>query len=235
MSYSAVIFDLFGTLVPDITGPPYERVAAQMAEVLSVPAESFIEMWFGLVYERNIGVFETIQDNIVHICKKLKVDVSEEQVYKATRIRYEYVKQAMTSPRDHSLETLKELRNRGVRIGLLTDCSPSEVDIWPVTPFPDLFDATVFSSSVNLKKPDVRIFKLAAKRLKVKENECIYVGNGGSNEIAGSHESGMFPILVLPDEDARPDLYPDKEVIDYAWQKGRVIKNHSEILELFKL
>ncbi|MBN2076312.1 MAG: HAD family hydrolase [Dehalococcoidales bacterium] len=234
MSYSAVIFDLFGTLVPDIAGYPYERVATQMAEVLSVPSEKFIELWFGLVYERNIGVFETIQDNIMHICKKFKVDVSEDQVSRATRIRYEYVEQAMTSPRVYSLETITELRNRGVRIGLLSDCSPSEVDIWPLTPFSDMFDVTIFSSVVKLKKPDISIFQLAARRLQVHEKECIYVGNGGSNEIAGSHKSGMFPLLILPGNDARPDLYPEKEVIDYARKYGRVIKNHREILEFFE-
>jgi putative hydrolase of the HAD superfamily len=234
MSYSAVIFDLFGTLVPDIAGPPYEKVAAQMAEVLLVPSKGFIEMWFGLVYERNIGVFETIEDNIVHICKKLKVNVSEEQVSEATGIRYEYVKWAMTSPRKYSIETITELRNRGIRIGLLSDCSPSEVDIWPITPFSDYFDTTIFSSVVKLKKPDIRIFQLAAKKLHVKANECIYVGNGGSNEIAGSYESGMFPVLILPDDDTRPDLYPDVEVIDYAGKNGKIIRNHSDIVDMFR-
>jgi putative hydrolase of the HAD superfamily len=234
MDYSAVIFDLFGTLVPDIAGPPYEKVAAEMAEVLSVPSERFIEMWFGLVYERNIGAFESIEDNIVHICKKLKVDVSEEQVSRATAIRYEYVKRAMTSPRQYSIETITELRNKGVRIGLLSDCSPSEVDIWPITPFPDLVDTTVFSSEVKLKKPDLRIFQLAAKTLHVRENECVYVGNGGSNEIASSHESGMFPVLILPDDDTRPDLYPDSEVIDYAGKNGKIIRNHSDIVDIFR-
>ena len=234
MSYSAVIFDLFGTLVPDITGPPYEKVAAQMAEVLSVSTQEFIVLWFGLVYERNAGEFETIQDNILHICKELKVDVSEGQVSQATGIRFEYVRKTMTSPREYTLETIRELRIRNVRIGLLTDCSPSEVDIWSLTPFPDLFDATVFSSSVKLKKPDIRIFQLAAKRLHIKESECVYVGNGGSNEIAGSHHAGMFPVLVLPEKDARPDLYPDKEIIEYARKNGKVIGNHSEILDLFR-
>lgn len=234
MSYSAVIFDLFGTLVPDIAGPPYEKVAAQMAEVLSVPSERFIEMWFGLVYERNIGVFETIEDNILHICEKLNAIVSDEQIYRAAGIRYEYVKRAMTSPRKYSVETITELRNRGIRIGLLSDCSPSEVDIWPITPFADLFDTTVFSSAVKLKKPDIRIFQLAAKALHVKENECVYVGNGGSNEIAGSHESGMFPVLILPDDDTRPDLNPDVEVIDYAGKNGKIIRNHSDIVDMFR-
>ena len=233
MSYSAVIFDLFGTLVPDIAGPPYEKIATQMAEVLSVPSERFIEMWFGLVYERNIGVFDTIQDNIEHICKKLNIDFSEEQVSSAAGIRYTYVKKAMTSPRKYSLEAIMELRNRGIRIGLLSDCSPSEVDIWPSTPFPDLFDATIFSSEVKLKKPDNRIFQLAAQMLQVRERECVYIGNGGSNEIEGAYQDSLFPVLILPEDTARPDLLPSGEIIKYAKEHGTVISNLNEIHGIF--
>ena len=181
MTYSAVIFDLFGTLVPDIMGPLYQQVAEQMAETLSISSKKFSELWFGTIYERNIGIFDSIQENIKYICRMLGTDVIESQISQATQIRYEFVHRTMTSPRKYSLKTLDELRKKGIKIGLLSDCSSSEVDIWPGTPFPEYFDGTVFSCAVKLKKPDMKIFQLAAKILQVSENHCIYVGNGGSN------------------------------------------------------
>lgn len=232
MRYSAVIFDLFGTLVPDIMGPLYQVVAEKMAKVLSVPADQFSELWFGTVYERNIGIFQTIEDNISHICKKLNTVVNELQVFQAAQIRYKYVQQTMNSPRKGALKTIVELRNKGVKTGLLSDCSSSEEEIWPITPFAALFDVTVFSSEVKLKKPDIKIFQLAANSLQVTVNECIYVGNGGSNEIEGADKSGMFPVLILPEDTTIPDLLPDKAIIEYAKEHGKVIYDLDEILKI---
>ena len=232
MTYSAVIFDLFGTLVPDIMGPSYQHVAEQMAEILSVPSKKFSEMWFGTIYERNIGIFNTIQDNIRFICKKLNAYCNEDQICKATQIRYDFVRRTMNQPREHSLETLAELKKQDTRIGLLSDCSSSEADIWPDTPFPRFFDVTVFSCSVKLKKPDVEIFRLAARSLQVREKECVYVGNGGSNEIEGSYSSGMFPVLILPENKNESAGQPGNDIIEYAREHGKVIDRLNEILEI---
>jgi len=232
MNYSAVIFDLFGTLVPDITGPPYERTAGKMSEALSVPSDEFSKMWFDTVYERNIGVFETIRDNIEYICNKMNARINEEQVSRATRIRHDFLKQSMMSPRKHSLETIAELRKMGIKIGLISDCSPSEPDIWKDTPFQPLFDATVFSASAKLKKPDVKIYQLAVKELKVREEECVYVGNGGSNEMEGAYNSGMFPVLVLPEKDAAIYHQPGEDIKEYALTHGKIISDIREVINL---
>ncbi len=234
MTYSAVIFDLFGTLVPDIMGPLYQQVAEQMAEILSIPSDKFSEMWFGTVYERNIGIFDTIQENIRYICKKLDVDFTGDQISQATQIRYEFVRRTMKSPRKYSLETLDKLRKKGIKISLLSDCSSSEVDIWPGTRFPEYFDSTVFSCSVKLKKPDLKIFHLAAQKLQVRESECVYVGNGGSNEIEGSNKSGMFPVLILPENKDKTNPQPDKNIIEYAKEHGKIIGEMNDLLEIFK-
>jgi len=232
MNYSAVIFDLFGTLVPDITGPPYERTAGKMSEALSVPSDEFSKMWFDTVYERNIGVFETIRDNIEYICNKMNARINEEQVSRATRIRHDFLKQSMMSPRKHSLETITELRKMGIKIGLISDCSPSEPGIWKDTSFQPLFDATVFSASAKLKKPDVKIYQLAVKELKVREEECVYVGNGGSNELEGAYNSGMFPVLVLPEKDAAIYHQPGEDIKEYALTHGKIISDIREVINL---
>jgi len=234
MKYTSVIFDLFGTLVPDIAGPPYLLTAKQMAKVLSIPSGTFVEMWFGTAYERNIGVFKTVQDNIKYICTKLNARINEEQVSRATQIRYEFVQQAMNTPIKHSLETIAELKRAGIKIGLVSDCSPSEPEIWQTTPFQPLFDVTIFSSIAEFKKPDLRIYQLAMKNLQVRENECVYVGNGGSNEIEGAFKAGLFPILILPESDSETHLQPGKGIIEYAKEHGKMIRNIDEILTLFR-
>ena len=196
MHFSAVIFDLFGTIIKDITGPPYDRAVRQMASVLSTDHDDFSRLWFATVDERNIGLFLTLKDNVKYICQKLGVSVNDEQLSAAVEIRNDLARQSMMVPRSDSVDTLIKLRANNYKIGLISDCSPSEPKVWPDTPFALLFDATIFSCLVNMKKPDPKIYKLAASQLNVKCTDCLYIGNGGSNEINGAYEAGMYPALL---------------------------------------
>jgi len=232
MNYSTVIFDLFGTLVPDISGPPYERTTEKMAEVLSVSSDEFSKMWFDTVFERNSGVFETIRDNIEYVCTRMNASRNEEQISRAIQIRHNFLKQSMMSPREHSLETIAELRKMSIKIGLISDCSPSEPEIWKGTSLQPLFDAAIFSASVKLKKPDLKIYQLAVKELKVREEQCVYVGNGGSNELEGAYSAGMLPVLILPEKNAAIYHQPGEDIKEYALTHGKIIGDIREVINL---
>ena len=232
MKYSAVIFDLFGTIIRDINGPPYDRVVQQMASVLSVAYADFSRLWFATVNERNVGHFLTNTDNVKHICQQLGVSVSEEQLSSAAEMRYNLAKQSMMAPRAGSLDALFKLREKNYKIGLISDYSPSEPKVWADTPFEPLFDVTVFSCLVNMKKPDPEIYKLAANQLNVKCTDCLYVGNGGSNELSGAFATGMYPVLILPEQNAGSYLIPSNEIKEFAQIHGKIISSLEEVLSL---
>ena len=232
MKYSAVIFDLFGTLVNDITGPPYDRAIKQMALVLSISSDDLSRLWFDTVNERNVGFFSTLEDNIKYICQQSGISVNDEQLSAATKIRHDLAKQSMMSPKVGALDTLSKLREKKYKIGLISDCSPSEPEIWQDTPLKPFFNVAVFSCSVNMKKPDPQIYQFVATELDVNCNDCLYVGNGGSNELSGAYEANMYPVLLLPEKDAEPYLQPDENVKDFAFQHGTVITSIDEVLML---
>lgn len=56
------------------------------------------------------------------------------------------------------------------------------------------FDEVVLSYEVHMKKPDSCIYEDASKRLGVDLGECIFVGDGGSNELEGAKNVGMKAI-----------------------------------------
>ena len=112
MRYSAVIFDLFGTLVNDITGPPYDHAVNQMALTLSISSDDFSRLWFDTLYERNIGHFLTLEANIKYICQKVGISVNDEQLSTAVKIRHNLAKQSMISPKVGVLDTLSKLREK---------------------------------------------------------------------------------------------------------------------------
>jgi FMN phosphatase YigB (HAD superfamily) len=83
------------------------------------------------------------------------------------------------------------------KIGLLSDVGPGGYPEKGTTLTEDdwaLFDDKVLSFAVGMAKPDPDIYKLAAKRLGVKPNECIFVDDKDYN-IAGGCKVGMIGVL----------------------------------------
>jgi putative hydrolase of the HAD superfamily len=138
----------------------------------------------------------TIPSASKFICQKLGVPVTKAQVETAAGLRLEYTR-ACLLPRADAVPVLQKVRSLGYRTALVSDCSPEVPALWDCTPFFKLFDAALFSCSVKLKKPDPRIYNLAAERLGVRPEDCLYIGDGSSRELDGA-AVGMTPVLSAP-------------------------------------
>ena len=57
----------------------------------------------------------------------------------------------------------------------------------------DLFDAVICSADVGLAKPDAAAYRLAAERLGLKAEECVFIDDTRPN-VAGAREVGMAAI-----------------------------------------
>jgi phosphoglycolate phosphatase-like HAD superfamily hydrolase len=68
MTYDAVIFDLFGTLVDNFAVQDYYHSLSAMAAILGVPSEDFHCLWSETARRRGTGCFATLEANIAHIC-----------------------------------------------------------------------------------------------------------------------------------------------------------------------
>jgi len=229
MKYQAVIFDLFGTLVDIYRYEEYQSVLRQMASVLTVSFDAFRRLWSETTYERNTGVIRTIEANIEYICKKLRVSAGDMKVSLATKIRYDFVANTMR-PRQDTIYVLSHLQSQGLKIGLISNCSPETPLIWKETPFTPLFDVAVFSSSVGVKKPDPHIYRLATEQLATKPENCLYIGDGDSQELTGALQVGMHPVLIrVPDEESTNPYRLNAEEWD-----GPAISSLSEVLALVR-
>ena len=195
MKYQAVIFDLFGTLVDNFTMPEYSKVLEDMAAVVNAPAEGFAKLWRGHFTQRVNGTHPTHEDSIHIICRDLGIAVTEEQAQRAADIRLDYTILTL-QPKPEAITVLTRLRERGLKVGLISDCSPETPKAWPGTAFSPYFDVTIFSCAVGMKKPDPCIYQMAANALKAKPGDCLYVGDGGSGELTGAREMGMSPVLL---------------------------------------
>lgn len=229
MKYEAVIFDLFGTLVDNFIRGEYESVLAEMAAILNTPLKEFQRVWLDSFPQRVTGVHANQKASIEYICRELNVRVIEAQVEHAFRVRLDYTKRSMI-PRPHALETLKKLKESGYKIGLISDCSGEIPLIWGSTPFVPFFDVTVFSCVAGIKKPDPRIYHLATDPLKVRPQDCLYIGDGSSQELTGALKVGMHPVLIRDPDESIDAHYIDRED---DWSGPR-ISSLREVLSLLE-
>lgn len=60
----------------------------------------------------------------------------------------------------------------------------------------DYFTTILVSEAVGLRKPDIRIFEMAALNLGVQPSECLFIGDNLEADYRGSLNSGMQAILL---------------------------------------
>ncbi len=95
-------------------------------------------------------------------------------------------------PNPPMVEAVRAARAAGIKTGLVSNSwSTSHYDRDLLA---ELFDAAVISAEVGLHKPEPEIFLLAAKRLGVEPERCVFVDDLREN-CAGAEAVGMTAVL----------------------------------------
>jgi putative hydrolase of the HAD superfamily len=213
MTTRAVIFDLFGTVVHPFHQERFDESLERMAEAVGLSPQTMRQAWVReTALMRHTGGFPSLREEIAHICR-LHDAASDADIDAALRIRYEFTRRTL-DPRPDAVSTLQALRAKGLRTGLISDCSAEVPELWSETRLPPLFDVALFSCEVKMKKPDPGIYRLACSRLGVEPAECIYIGDGCSGELAGAKACGMRPFLLRPPGEPTPT---GREWEGHAW------------------
>jgi putative hydrolase of the HAD superfamily len=190
---AAVIFDLFGTLTGFET--LRDSQAAVLADVLDVPVDELTVQLRETYDERARGVLGDVRDQVVALTRQIGSSPSEGALDRAVEIRMQG-QWAVMQPRPGALEVLAELRARGLKIGVLSDCTNEIPILWPASVYAGLVDSAVFSCVLGVRKPDQRTYAAVLTELGVQPDACLYVGDGGSSELSGARKAGLRPILL---------------------------------------
>ena len=228
MSLRAVIFDLFGTLVDNWPLAVLNDMHTRVAEMVGAPAEAFMRLWAESWEERNRGDLATAADNTRLTCEKLGLSPpTSEQLAAADEFRMQVCRETFLV-RSDALQTLRALRERGLKLGMISDCSWEAPVVWEESALAPLFDVAVFSVLARVKKPDPRIYLMACEQLGVRPQECLYIGDGGSRELTGAAAGGMRPVMIrAPYEVSEATHRVDGE----EWE-GRTISALGEVVGL---
>lgn len=210
MAPRAVIFDLWGTLIPWAVGR-WQRMFASMAETLGVPLEEFEREWRGDYHQRLVS---DLRGSLERVCQTLDV-TRPGAVDDALKLRIEGHRETFL-PREDAVPTLRELRSRGYSTGLVTNCTSEIPELLTESSLAGLFDAEVYSCSAGLKKPDRAIYELAATRLGIDPELCLYVGDGDDRELDGARDFGMHAVLLRPGDTRPPENWQGPEIARLA-------------------
>jgi len=196
----ACVFDLGNTLINDslLSKNAAEDMARwlQKRELISSP-EDFLTTFRRINYGTNkpfishtFGEAEFFQKTFDELGVKA---ISAEEALKT----YRNLLMARMEPDLGIAETFTFLRNKDIRIALLSNESTIRVDTYlekmKLGPF---FDAVVVSESIGVEKPDHRIFQEVLTRLDVRGDEAAMFGD---NRIAdGASKKWGFSSSWLP-------------------------------------
>ena len=218
MGVKAVIFDLYGTLVPEFPRSDFYATVDRMAVELGANAETFREEWNRTAIGRQTGVYRSMVDNVRAICEELGLpEPGEDDIARAMAPR-NAMYDRWFHPREGALETLAALRARGMPLGLISMCAPDTPSMWRASALAGTVDVEVFSSEVGLRKPDPAIYLYACERLGVEASACLFCGDGAYGELTGAEAVGMTAVEIRdPTVDAHEQLRPEGEDWGGAW------------------
>lgn len=192
---TAVIFDFYGTLTPVNPSGIWSGHVARLAAVLGVEPKALARALDESYAERFTGALGDTRQTFATIAARLGITPGEGRLDEVVRLRLA-MQDSLFRLRPEVLPVISQLRERGLRIGLVSDCTAELPAAWPRLPVSALVDAPVFSCIEGTRKPDPRLFLTCAARLPADPAACLYVGDGGGRELTGSTAVGMHAVLL---------------------------------------
>jgi putative hydrolase of the HAD superfamily len=195
--FDGVAFDLDGTLYPNyrfyIRLIPFILKEHRLLRALGKARDILRSKAQGQDSPIGEGSFYTQQARIMGEILHLDPETVQQQVEKLIYRGWEPLFKKIT-PYPHVRETLLALRERGIKLGLLSDFPP-EVKLENLK-LAGLWDRVLCSEQVGRLKPDPAPFLELAKQLDSTVDRILYVGNSVPYDIIGAKKVGMKAALI---------------------------------------
>jgi len=121
---------------------------------------------------------------------------------------------------DDAVTCLRSLRQLGYRLGVLTDNPVASQRLkLEVSGLSAHFDAVVFTSELDARKPDARAFAETARALGLPESQMVMVGDNLFRDIVGSVASGYRHAFHIQRSGGFFNFNPNlMERVDRSWR-----------------
>lgn len=185
----AVFFDLYETLITEWDGD--QKKATYSVAKLGLDEHVYRKAWAERIDRRMTGAFENHQCALEDILKSNNQTVDKRIIDKIHLQRVHAKTVPFLNIDSDVINTLHLLKKMNIKLGLISNCAPEEVESWSQSPLAEIFDTTIFSYKVKYAKPNPKIYSIACEALQVAPQDTIFIGDGGSNELQGATDVGM--------------------------------------------
>jgi len=193
--FSAVAFDLDGTLYPDlhlfVKLIPFLIKNHRLLHVMGTVRD---RLRTSHNYQAGIDFYDLQASLMAELLGKTAATTKEETerlIYRGWEL---YFKRIKLFP--HLRETLDAFRHAGIPLGLLSDFPPdAKLANMKLSQY---WDVTLSSEQTGRLKPDPLPFLELARQMKQRPCDMLYVGNNVRYDVEGALSAGMKAALILP-------------------------------------
>ncbi len=215
----AVLFDLDNTLIDFLRMKHTSVEAAVTAMIdagLPMKKGKALRLLWDLYDDYGIEYGEILQEFLAKALGKIDYNMLSRGI-----IAYRRVKAGFLEPYPHVIPTLIKLKERGYRLGVVSDAP--RMRAWlrlAAMKITDFFDVVITMDDAEGKlKPDPLPYEMALKKLKLNAKECVFVGDNTNRDILGARKLGMVTVLAKYGEWSGPSKKakkPDYEITDIS-------------------
>ena len=204
MTIEAVISDFGGVLTSpliesfmafqDETGISMETLGITMQEIAEADGEHpLYELERGNTTE--VDFLERMADQLEHaIGHRPEMHRFSETYFKALR------------PNEPMIDLMRELRESGYRMALLTNNVREWEPTWrSMLPVDEIFETVVDSGFVGCRKPESRIYELTLERIGREAGDCLFVDDVLVN-VEGARRAGLHAVHFQDNNQAIPEI-----------------------------
>ncbi len=209
----AIVFDLYGTLIP-VRETPFRRRAARVVGASGREWADFLRsVLFVRPFDGRDSFVAAIVDRFLPAerCAAGERDAAAAQLLELLNLELE---SSRFEPFVRSL--LGFFRRRGLRLALLSNSVSPFREPLERAGLGELFDAALFSCEIGAKKPDAAAYGAALTALEVRAEETLVVGDSLANDVLAPRELGMSA-LRIGDPQSLPGAVRSA---DLAWLAG---------------
>jgi 2-haloalkanoic acid dehalogenase type II len=147
---------------------------------------------------------DLFRDAVVGMLEELGLEARADELDAYRRAQWQRHKRDFCL-REGVVETLKELRQRGLHVGMVSNIDDDQLEhLLEVAGIADLFDSVLSSEQAQSCKPDPLIYQIALKRAGCAPHEALFVGDTLRQDIAGARQAGLRSVLIWHREDREP-------------------------------
>lgn len=190
----AVLFDLYDTLLY-LNSSLVTETRLQLAVRAGVDPDAWAALWRDNVLDRMLGKLGGLEDEIRTMLRQLGADPSAALVAELAETETTGWACAVTLYPE-TVPTLAALRERGLRLGLISNCSAQAGAVLERIGLAQHFDGVILSCDVGVAKPDRAIFEHACQTLRVTPQESMFVADGAFTELDAAKSLGMVAVKI---------------------------------------